>query len=38
MAFNESMRIYPPVALFVVRECENEFKLGDITIPAGYYL
>ena len=35
MAFNESMRIYPPVALFVIRECENEFKLGDLTIPAG---
>lgn len=31
----ETMRILPPVTLFVTRTCLSDFKYKDITIPAG---
>ncbi|CAG2118589.1 unnamed protein product [Medioppia subpectinata] len=32
---NETMRIYPPVITFVSRECLQDYKYKDITIPKG---
>jgi cytochrome P450 len=31
----ETMRIFPPLTLFVTRTCVADFKYKDITIPAG---
>ncbi|CAG2112282.1 unnamed protein product [Medioppia subpectinata] len=33
--FNETMRLYPPVITFVARECLQDYKYKDITIPKG---
>ncbi|XP_054157888.1 thromboxane-A synthase-like [Oppia nitens] len=32
---NETMRVYPPVITFVSRECLQDYKYKDITIPKG---
>ncbi|CAG2108421.1 unnamed protein product, partial [Medioppia subpectinata] len=32
---NETMRLYPPVITFVSRECLQDYKYKDITIPKG---
>jgi len=32
---NESLRLYPPVVLFMTRECAHDYDLNGITIPAG---
>ncbi|CAL1286967.1 unnamed protein product [Larinioides sclopetarius] len=33
--FNESLRIYPPVTLFISRFCNQDHQVGSITIPEG---
>ena len=37
MIFNESLRLYPPVAGFV-RKAEREVRLGDVIVPANVAL
>ena len=37
MIFNESLRLYPPVAGFV-REVEREVRLGNVIVPANVAL
>ena len=32
---NETMRVYPPVITFVMRECLSDYKYKDIVIPKG---
>lgn len=31
----ESLRIYPPATLFTSRECNQDYRVGSITIPKG---
>lgn len=32
---NETLRIYPPVVLFMTRVCAHDYKTNGFTIPAG---